>query len=146
MAGRIIEELVPGNNALPSELNLIQSKNLISKSEMYDVEGFLGYGFLGKSLSAKYKYGDEEIRGFVVLRESEEEANNSLTQYKNYISQNTGGKELFSTLEGDIILVNDPNYGEIVIVQKQKYIFGSLGFHNRENGISLINEMLLNVK
>jgi len=146
MAGQIIDELIPGEKTHPNELKLIQTDSLISKTETYDVEGFLGYKFFHNAISAKFKYPDEEIRGFVIIRDSEADASIALKNYKDFLIKETKVTEPFKVLNDNIIIVNDPNYGELMICQKGKFIVGSLGFQNKTNGENLIKKLLMKIE
>jgi len=151
MAGRIIDELIPGEKTHPNELKLVQTDSLISKTETYDVEGFLGYKFFHNTISAKFKYPDEEIRGFVIIRESNDNAGVTLKDYKDFLVKETKITEPFQVFDDiiivldDIINVKDPNYGDLLICKKGKFIVGTLGFQNKKNGEDLVKKLFGNI-
>jgi hypothetical protein len=117
-ARRISQEL-PAQSVLPAVLSAFPSDGKRPNSEKFIAKDFLGYAFLHAGYLADYERSGQKYQLFVITGESPADARAMLEHYLKQIKRE-------ATLAEGAYQVKDPYHGEMALLWKEKYIWGTV--------------------
>jgi hypothetical protein len=115
---RRISQTLPAQSALPSVLSAFPSDGKRRNSEKFIAKDFLGYAFLHAGYLADYERSGQTYQLFVIAGDSPTDARAMLGQYLTQIKQEV-------TLAEGAYQVRDPYHGEVALLWKGRYIWGT---------------------
>ena len=152
-----ISSLLPEDSSIPEEILYFPKEGLRRGSIEYHPEGLLGYQFLKKGFLATYlrkgednnpsKADKREVQLFFAIFGGSEEAGDALDAYKAILAK---GGEIESGLP--IVLGEkglrgaDPNHGQVLVVQKGRYLAGAVSFESDDEVQRQLSELIRNLK
>jgi Family of unknown function (DUF6599) len=155
--GMTISSGIPDSSPSPKEINYFPKDGLKPGSIEYYPEGLLGYQFFRRGFQAAYlekaeakdklRGEDGEIHLFLAIFNNSQDAEEALRTYRDSLSKRgkvdstTPARFGPNNLRGE-----DPNRGKVMVVQKEFYLVGVVGFENDKNGESLLVEFITNIK
>ena len=117
-ARRMSQEL-PTQAALPVVLSVFPAEGKTPSSEKFIAKDFLGYAFLHAGFIADYERAGQKYQLFVIAGDSPADTRAMLGQYLKQIKQE-------ADLAEAAYQVKDPYHGEMALLWKGKYIWGTL--------------------
>jgi hypothetical protein len=166
VSSKILDPSLP-----PKEIGYFPKNGLKLGSIQYFPEGLLGHQFLKRGFRGTYLEKDEdkteakvEVKGkaedkeqakiedkgfhlFLAIFKNYQDAMGGLKAYKNYLSKRGKIHSGVPTQFGPNALTGeDPYQGEIIILQKDFYLLGAVGFRTKEDGKSRLAEFIKNIK
>ena len=136
-----ISKNITGESKIPIELDFLQIEELHSLTEQYIAESLLGYKFFSKGLLADATNEKSIVKIFVVIENSDEEADKCLNEYVEYLKENNGNPILTIDDDGTLLKAEDPLYKGVAALKLRNYILGVAKLKEPDNGINLIREM-----
>ncbi len=76
-----VADMLPGGQAMPSQLSLFPPAGIKANEEMYINESVLGHKFLNKAFKATYQNGNDVFSIFIIDNKSPEEALKTVNEY-----------------------------------------------------------------
>ena len=119
----------------PKVIGLFPKENLEPNTFQYIPTEFMGMGFLGSAVRAKYSLEGAEITLFILERADRAEIEQMLLKYINYAEA-----KLKQPAEGDLI-IKDPNNGTVMLRWKGNYLMGATGFADQKKVIPLLDQI-----
>ena len=119
----------------PKEVGLFPKENQLPNTCQYIPTEFMGLGFLGSAIRAKYALGGEEITLFVVARTDRGAIERIITKYASY-----SDAKLKKVAEGDY-LFKDPFNGSVCLRWKGNYLIGATGFSDKKKVTALFDQV-----
>lgn len=119
LAKKIDQELKEPSQ-LPEVLDLFPEKGKVPYSEKYIARNFLGYSYLHSAFIADYKKGDDHFRVFVIATDAQEDRNEMLSAYLDYLEYPNENRDKVS------YDLTDPYLGPVSIYQSEHYLVGVL--------------------
>jgi hypothetical protein len=158
VSSKILDPSLP-----PKEIGYFPKEGLKLGSIQYFPEGLLGHQFLKRGFRGTYLEKDEdkteakvEVKGkaedkgfhlFLAIFKNSQDAMGGLKAYKNYLSKQGKIHSRVPTQFGPNALTGeDPYQGKIIILQKDFYLLGAVGFRTKEDGKSRLAEFIKNIK
>jgi hypothetical protein len=133
---------LPNGSAQPRELALVKAPGLVAGTEKYFPEGLLGYGFLGRGLTAEVMLKGDRVKAFVVLGNSKEGATRAFDAYVKYLSESKAAPQISRGPLGSSLHVVDPLFKNVVLEQSGQYAIGLTGLKSPHDGDGCIEEWL----
>jgi hypothetical protein len=124
-----IAQLLPGESSFPFVINKFPEKGKIANSEEFFNKDFLGYSFLKKAFTAKYKITKEESNSFTIFIIRGNDKQNAEYMLQCYL-ESTGNQAKEN--EEQKYTVEDPYYGTVKINWYNKYLWGIYGLNNTD--------------
>ncbi len=121
---RIVSHLLPAGAGKPPELDLLAIPEVVQATVQYNATSLLGYDFFRSGMVADAVISGESARLFIVLEHSTAEAVQSFAAYRAYLRANSGGSLPVQIKVGGMMSVVDPLYGNVVVEQVGRYVFG----------------------
>ena len=115
---RQISQELPKGPGLPSVLNNFPAAGKRPNAEKFIAKDFMGYAFLHSGFTAEYDRAGQKFQLFVISADSPKDAQSMLEQYFKQIKQDS------RLVEGEYE-VSDPHHGEMTLVWKGKFIWGT---------------------
>jgi hypothetical protein len=132
---------LPGNRERPREVEFLKAGATVPLTEKYYAAGLLGYGFLGKGLTAEAVLDGALVKPLVILGASEETAKRVLADYGKYL-KNAGAQVEVSNEKGGLLLhAVDPLYKGVVLFQTGRYVVGVVGLGEPHEGDELVTRL-----
>lgn len=119
----------------PKEVGMFPKENQLPNTCQYIPTEFMGLGFLGSALRAKYSVGGEEITLFVIERTDRDDIERIITKYASYADAN-----LKKAAEGDY-LFKDPFNGNVYLRWRGNYLIGASGFTDKKKVTALFDQL-----
>jgi len=113
-------EAIGGSTALPPEISCFPHEGKRPHSERFAAHGFLGYEFLHSGFTADYTDGGTSFQLFLIKGRDAGDCREMLTRYL----QNA--KQPRAELEEGLYTIADPNYGDVALAWKGRYIWGAI--------------------
>jgi hypothetical protein len=110
----------------PKVVELFPKENQIANSCQFIPSEFMGLGFLGSAMRAKYRIDGEEITLFILERTDRNEVEQMVLKYISYAEA-----KIKKPAEGDFLL-KDPFNGMVCLRWKGNYLLGAAGFSNQK--------------
>jgi len=120
---KMITAKIPGKKAYPEFTNIIPKKNRIANTELYASKDYLGYRFLDRTICAKYLVNSATVTLFASDCHSQEKAKKVFKQTAEAIGPM---QPVTSTLGEDLTIhaAEDKYLGKMIILQKERYVYG----------------------
>ncbi len=119
----------------PKIVGMFPKQNLIPNTCQYIPTEFMGLGFMGSAVRAKYSLSGEEITLFIVERGDKSEVEQIIAKYASYAEA-----KIKKPAEGDF-LFKDPFNGSVFLRWKGNYLIGSSGFSNKKIVLTMVDEL-----
>ncbi|HDQ44408.1 MAG TPA: hypothetical protein ENN17_02760 [bacterium] len=139
---RAIAEAISAPPDPPAILNLLPAENQVDKTARYAAKEMLNQSFLPSGLEARYRVGDREVTGFVILFDEPDQAAEALGKLGEfYLSSHA------STVEADLpgekgLAVETAYQGILIAAVKGRYLGGVRELNSAEEGIPLLKQIL----
>lgn len=138
---RAISEKLPRNTGRPKELEAFIIPAIERKSLRYIAQSLLGYDFFRKGIMADAILKDEKIQVFLVLEDSGEAARKAFDQYGEYLKTSEKNVQIAQMQQRISLKARDPLYGNVVVEQKGRYIFGAVRVKDTSGAQQLIEKL-----
>jgi hypothetical protein len=119
----------------PKLVGMFPKENQVPNTCQYVPTEFMGLGFLGSALRAKYSLGGEEITFFILERTDRAGVEQIITKYISYADA-----KIKKPAEGDFLL-KDPFNGMVYLRWKGNYLIGATGFTNKKKVTPLLDQI-----
>jgi subtilisin family serine protease len=119
----------------PKVVGLFPKENQVSNSCQYIPTEFMGLGFLGSAVRAKYNLNGTEITLFIIERADRAEVEKMVLKYISYAEA-----KIKKAAEGDLLL-KDPFNGSVFLRWKGSYLIGATGFSDKKIVVSLLDQI-----
>jgi uncharacterized protein DUF6599 len=120
---KMITAKIPGKKAYSKLTNIIPKKNRIANTELYASKDYLGYRFLDRTICAKYLVNSATVTLFASDCHSLEKAQKVFKQTAEAI----GPMQLVTSTLGEDLTIHaaeDKYLGKMIILQKERYVYG----------------------
>jgi hypothetical protein len=139
---RAVSKNLP-SSSLPRELDLVKVKSLIPRTERYYPEGLLGYRFFRHGLIALAQLENKKVRFFVLMEESPQSAQKTVTAYVHYLDSSGKKFQPLEAASGErTLFAVDPLHSGLIIGTKGRYVFGAADLDNPGQGSGLMKEII----
>ena len=138
---RAISEKLSRNTGRPKELEAFIIPAIERKSLRYIAQSLLGYDFFRKGIMADAILKDEKIQVFLVLEDSGEAARKAFDQYGEYLKTSEKNVQIAQMQQRISLKARDPLYGNVVVEQKGRYIFGAVRVKDTSGAQQLIEKL-----
>jgi len=139
--GRAIAGMLPQPARRPAELDILDFDNVEPKSAVYHAESMLGYAFFPKGFVADATVGNQSVRVFVVMADSEIGAETVVQRYRDYLRDNDVEPQRLESAAGGCMAVRDPLHKETVLCQTGAYVLGATSLADFADGVTLIEQI-----
>ena len=119
----------------PKIVGMFPKENMMPNTCQYIPTEFMGLGFMGSAVRAKYSSGGEEITLFILERADRAEVEQIITKYASYAEA-----KIKKPVEGDF-LFKDPFNGSVSLRWKGNYLVGASGFSNKKIVLPLLDAL-----
>ena len=119
----------------PKVIGLFPKENLVSNTCQYIPTEFMGLGFLGSAVRAKYSTDGAEVTLFILERADRTEVEQMVLKYITYAEA-----KIKKPAEGDLF-IKDPNNGYVLLRWKGNYLIGASGFTDQKKVITLLDQI-----
>ncbi len=119
----------------PKLVGMFPKENQLPNTCQYIPTEFMGLGFLGSALRAKYSLDGEEITLFIIERADRGAIEQIITKYASYADA-----KLKKPAEGDF-LFKDPFNGMVCLRWKANYLIGASGFSDKKKVTPLFDKV-----
>jgi hypothetical protein len=137
----------------PKEISYFPKKGLKPGSIQYFPEGLLGHQYLERGFEGTYEEkveGKAEVKEshlFLAILKDSQGAMEALRVYKDNLSKK--GKVLSGSItqfEANALKGEDPYQGKVIVLQKEAYLLGAVGFEKEEDAENRLKEFMKNIK
>jgi hypothetical protein len=118
---------------LPEEIKLLPAEGMVSLSDSYIAQNFLGYSFFRSAFSARY--GNQGEIQLFIIRLTPEEIQKMLDQYKALVKE-----DKIQQKEGYYV-IQDPYNGTVFLMQKAGSLVGVLNTNDEETALGYLKEV-----
>lgn len=133
---------LPDGKAEPRDLALVKAPGLVPGTEKYFPEGLLGYGFLGRGLTAEVTLKGDRVKAVVVMGTSKEGVTRTLDAYAKYLNESKAAFQVSREGSGAGLHAIDPLFKGVVLLQSGQYAIGLTGLKAPHDGDECIAEWL----
>lgn len=119
----------------PKLVGMFPAENQVVNSIQYIPTEFMGLGFLGSAIRAKYNIGGAEITIFIIERTDRATVEKMVLKYISYAEA-----KVKKPSEGDL-LMKDPFNGLVFLRWKANYLLGASGFSDQKKVIPLMDQI-----
>jgi len=123
------------NPEYPKVIGLFPKENLQPNTCQYIPTEFMGLGFLGSAVRAKYSLNGAEVTIFILERANRAEVEKMVLKYISYAED-----KIKKVAEGDFSL-KDPFNGTVCLRWKGNYLLGATGFSDQKSVTSLLDQI-----
>jgi len=123
------------NPEYPKVIGLFPKENLQPNTCQYIPTEFMGLGFLGSAVRAKYSLNGVEVTLFIIERSDRAEVEKMVIKYISYADA-----KVKKVAEGDFLL-KDPFNGTVCLRWKGNYLLGASGFSNQKMVTPLLDQI-----
>jgi hypothetical protein len=117
----------------PKVVGLFPREDQVPNTCQYIPTEFMGLGFLGSAVRAKYKLSGEEITVFIAERADRGEVEKIILKYASYADA-----KIKKPAEGDF-LIKDPFNGSVFLRWKGNFLIGASGFSDKKKVIPTLD-------
>lgn len=155
----MIESRISDNSPAPKEIGYFPETGLKPDSIEYYPQGLMGRQFLKRGFKGTYELADkgkpkrESSPGradstlFLAIFDNPEEAERALKLFREDVSKRGGGSAQNNTQTGfDAVKGADAYQGEVIIVQKGRYLAGAAGFPQEKEADKLLTEFVKRIE
>jgi hypothetical protein len=119
----------------PKIIGLFPRENLVANSCQYIPTEFMGLGFLGSAVRARYTVDGKEVTVFILERADRTEVEKMVLKYISYAEA-----KVKKPGEGDF-LMKDPFNGPVFLRWKGNYLLGASGFSDQKKLLPILMEI-----
>ena len=119
----------------PKVIGLFPKENQVPNSCQFIPTEFMGLGFLGSAVRAKYRLGEEEITLFILERDDRSEVEKIILKYASYSET-----KMKKPAEGDFVF-KDPFNGTVFLRWKGNFLIGASGFSDQKKVKVLLDQI-----
>jgi hypothetical protein len=119
----------------PKEVGMFPVENLIPNTIQFIPTEFMGLGFLGSALRAKYSLSGEEITLFIIERPDRRAIEQIILKYATYAEV-----KIKNPAEGDFMF-KDPFNGMVSLRWKGNFLIGASGFADKKKVNALFDQV-----
>ena len=119
----------------PKVIGLFPKENQVPNSCQFIPTEFMGLGFLGSAVRAKYRLGGEEITLFILERDDRSEVEKVILKYASYSET-----KMKKPAEGDFVF-KDPFNGTVFLRWKGNFLIGASGFSDQKKVKVLLDQI-----
>jgi hypothetical protein len=119
----------------PKTVGMFPKENQIPNTCQYIPTEFMGLGFVGSALRAKYSFNGEEVMVFIVERVDRAAIEQIITKYVSYADA-----KIKKPAEGDFLL-KDPFNGTVFLRWKGNFLIGATGFTDKKKVSPLLDQI-----
>ena len=123
------------NPEYPKIIGLFPKENLQPNTCQYIPTEFMGLGFLGSAVRAKYSLNGADVTLFIIEKADRAEVEKMVLKYISYADS-----KIKNPAEGDILL-KDPFNGTVSLRWKGNYLLGASGFSDQKMVIPLLDQI-----
>ena len=123
------------NPEYPKIIGLFPKENLEPNTCQYIPTEFMGLGFLGSAVRAKYSLNGADVTLFIIEKADRAEVEKMVLKYISYADS-----KIKNPAEGDILL-KDPFNGTVSLRWKGNYLLGATGFSDQKTVKSLLDQI-----
>jgi hypothetical protein len=123
------------NPEYPKVIGLFPKENLQPNTCQYIPTEFMGLGFLGSAVRAKYSLNGAEVTLFIIERADRAEVEKMVLKYISYADA-----KIEKVAEGDFLL-KDPFNGTVCLRWKGNYLLGASGFSDQKTVTSSLDQI-----
>lgn len=123
------------NPEYPKIIGLFPKENLQPNTCQYIPTEFMGLGFLGSAVRAKYSLNGAEVTLFIIERADRAEVEKMVLKYISYADA-----KIKKVAEGDFLL-KDPFNGTVCLRWKGNYLLGASGFSDQKMVTPLLEQI-----
>ncbi|MCX6222624.1 MAG: hypothetical protein NTZ69_16770 [Bacteroidia bacterium] len=123
------------NPEYPKVIGLFPKENLQPNTCQYIPTEFMGLGFLGSAVRAKYSLNGAEVTLFIIERADRAEVEKMVLKYISYTDS-----KIKKVVEGDFLL-KDPFNGNVFLRWKGNYLLGASGFSDQKMVTPLLDKI-----
>ena len=149
--GRYLVNLKPGEKSDKTRnavftiaakiLHLLPDEGRVKKSLKYVARNMLNKTFLPEGLEARYRSGNYEVTGFVVIFPNDKEAVDGFTKLMAFYKENGRKLDRLSKFGEDAFTVKTNDHGYLVLQLSGAFIAGGRDFRNVKDGISFLRKI-----
>lgn len=125
------------NPEYPKVVGLFPREAQVPNSCQYIPSEFMGLGFMGSAVRAKYSLNVSEVTLFILERADRAEVEKIVLKYISYAEA-----KIKKPGEGDF-LFKDPFNGTVLLRWKGNYLLGATGFSDKKNVISILDQIAI---
>jgi hypothetical protein len=123
---RAVSEKLPQNTGRPRELEAFNIAAIALKSVRYFAQSLLGYDFFRKGIMADAVLNNETVQVFLVRENSTAMARKVFDQYGRYLKTSDRNVKIVRMQHGISMKARDPMYGNVVVEQTGRFIYGAV--------------------
>ncbi len=138
---RAISEKLPRSTGRPRELEAFNIPAVEPKSVRYIAQSLLGYDFFRKGIMADAVLKDEKVQVFLVLENSSEAAQKAFDHYCQYLKTSGKNVQIDRRQHRVSLKASDPLYGNVMVDQAGKFIFGAVRLKDISGAQQLIEKL-----
>ena len=136
-----ISQKLPQNTGRPKELEAFIAPAIEPKSMHYIAQSLLGYEFFRKGIVADAVLNNEPFQVFLVLENSREAARKAFDQYGEYLKTSEKNVKIARMPHQISLKATDPLYGNVVVEQAGRFIFGAIRVKDTSGAQQLIEQL-----
>ncbi|MDO9109611.1 MAG: hypothetical protein Q7U40_03075 [Desulfatirhabdiaceae bacterium] len=138
---RAISEKLPRSTGRPRELEVFNIPAVEPKSVRYIAQSLLGYDYFRKGIMADALLNDEKVQIFLVFESSTEAAQKVFDQYGQYLKTSDKHVQLGRRQHRGSLKASDPLYGNVVVEQAGRFIFGAVRIKDIPGAQQLVEKL-----
>jgi hypothetical protein len=136
-----ISKNLAGDAEKPRELGLLNVPGLVPFTERYYADGLLGYGFLGRGLTAEVMLKGVKVKAFVMLGDSGESIERAFDAYVKRLKESKVTPQISQDKGRFRLAALDPLYKGVLLQQSGRYAVGVDGLANPREGEDLLKQL-----
>ncbi len=138
---RAISRKLPRNTGRPSELEVFDIPGIEQKSVRYIAQSLLGYDFFRKGIMAETMLNNEPVQILLITENSVAAARKVFDQYVTVLKTSDKNVRIVRKPHRIFLKATDPLYGNVVVEQADRFIFGAV----RVKDISGVQQLIENL-
>jgi hypothetical protein len=139
--GRAISAKLSPGKSRPRELDILNVRSVVPKTERYIAQSVLGYPFFRRGMTADAVVGGERSQVFVVIEDSAAAARKAFDEYQ--ASLKASGTIIASTKSDSRLSMTagDPLYRGVYIEQSDRYLIGAIRLKDASAAKPIVEEL-----
>jgi hypothetical protein len=131
-----------GDREAPRELAYLQVPGLVPMTERYYADSLLGYGFLGRGLTAEVMLKAVRVKAFVVLGDSDASIERVFGAYAKQLKEGKAVQQVFRDKGSFRLTAIDPLYKGVVLQQSGRFAVGVAGLADPGDDEGLVAQIV----
>jgi hypothetical protein len=137
-----ISRNLPGDGGTPREPAYLQVAGLVPMTERYYADGLLGYGFLGRGLTAEVTLKGVRVKAFVVLGDSDASIERVFDAYVKQLKEGQAMPQVSHDKGRFRLTAIDPLYKGVVLQQSGRFAAGVAGLADPRDGEGIVAQIV----